>query len=315
MAAPLHRFAGALLLVALLPVAALAQEAGAPAPLALSEVAPGVHVHAGRIDDWQPGNGGDIANLGLVVGSRCAAVIDSGGTPELGRRWRAAIEGTTRLPICFVIVTHAHPDHVLGSAAFTGPDTRFVASAKFNAALAARAPYFLNALERDFGVKAAPGAVVYSTVSVDATRELDLGDRVLVLQAWPTAHTDNDLTVYDRRSRTLFASDLLFAQHIPVVDGNLRGWLRVMPQLAAIDAARVVPGHGPVSGDWPATLQPQQAYLEALLRETRAALKARKTLSQAVDSVGTAAASGWQLAERFHRRNVTAAFAELEWED
>lgn len=319
MAATPHRFGALLLvalpLVALLPVAALAQDAGTPAPLTLSEIAPGVHVHIGRVDDWQPGNGGDIANLGLVVGSRCAAVIDSGGTPELGRRWRAAIERTTRLPICFVIATHAHPDHVLGSAAFTGSDTRFVASAKFNAALAARAPYFLNALERDFGVRAAPGAIVYSSVAVDATRELDLGDRVLVLQAWPTAHTDNDLTVYDRRSRTLFAADLLFAQHIPVVDGNLRGWLRALPQLAAIDAARVVPGHGAVSSDWPAALQPQQAYLEALLRETRAALKARKTLSQAVDSVGTAAASGWQLAERFHRRNVTAAFAELEWED
>jgi len=138
---------------------------------------------------------------------------------------------------------------------------------------------------------------------------------VLELRAWPTAHTDNDLTVYDRRSRTLFASDLLFVQHLPVVDGNLRGWLRVMPQLAAIAAARVVPGHGPVRADWPGAMQPQQAYLEALLRETRAALKARKTLAEAVDNVGTAAASGWQLVERFHRRNVTAAFAELEWED
>ena len=315
MAAALHRLAGALLVAALLPAAAPAQDAGAPMPLALSEVAPGVHVHTGQVDDWQPGNGGDIANLGLIVGSRCAAVIDSGGTPELGRRWRAAIERATRVPVCFVILTHAHPDHVLGSDAFTGPDTRFVASAKFNAALAARAPYFLNALARDFGVKAAPDAIVYSSIAVDGTRELDLGERVLVLQAWPTAHTDNDLTVYDRRSRTLFASDLLFAQHLPVVDGNLRGWLRVMPQLAAIDAARVVPGHGPVSPDWPGALQPQQAYLEALLRETRAALKARKTLAEAVDSVGSAAASGWKLVERFHRRNVTAAFAELEWED
>jgi quinoprotein relay system zinc metallohydrolase 2 len=264
---------------------------------------------------WLPSNGGDIANLGFVVGSRCVAVIDSGGTPQLGQRWRAAIERTTRLPICFVIDTHAHPDHVLGNAAFAGPATRFVASAKFNAALTAREPYFLKALARDFGITVAHDAMVYPTLAVDGIRELDLGERVLVLQAWPTAHTDNDLTVYDRRTRTLFASDLLFARHIPVVDGNLRGWLAVMRDLAAIDAARVVPGHGPISDDWPAALKPQQEYLEALRRETRAALKAGKTLPQAVDSVGIAAASHWQLADRFHRRNVTAAFAELEWED
>lgn len=308
-------FIGTLLIGAILHGAAAAQGAADAAPLSLSEVAPGVYVHAGRVEDWLPGNGGDVANLGFVVGSRCVAVIDTGGTPQLGQRWRATIEQTTRVPICFVIDTHAHPDHILGNAAFAGPDTRFVASAKFNAALTARAPYFLNALARDFGIRATPGALAYPTISVDGTRELDLGDRVLELRSWPTAHTDNDLTVVDRRTRTLFASDLLFVQHIPVLDGNLRGWLAAMRELAAIDAARVVPGHGPISEDWPSALTLQQEYLETLRRETRAALKAGRTLSQAVDSVGLEAATHWQLADRFHRRNVTAAFAELEWED
>jgi glyoxylase-like metal-dependent hydrolase (beta-lactamase superfamily II) len=183
--------------------------------------------------------------------------------------------------------------------------------------MAARAPYYLRALERDFGINVAPDAIVYPTVAVavDTPQEFDLGDRVLVAQAWPTAHTNNDLTVYDRKTRTLFASDLLFVQHIPVVDGKLRGWLRTLPQLARIDAALVVPGHGPTRRGGPDAWKPQQEYLETLQRETRAALKSGKTLSQAVDSVALEAASHWQLAERFHRRNVTAAFAELEWED
>ena len=311
----LHRRAGALLFAAALHAAAAAPAGADPVPLTVTEVAPGVYVHAGVVEDWLPGNGGDIANLGFVVGSRCVAVVDSGGTPQLGLRWRATIERTTRLPICVVFDTHAHPDHVLGNAAFAGPDTRFVASAKFNAAMAAREPYFLRALQRDFGISATHDSMVYPTFAVDGTQEFDLGDRVLVAQSWPTAHTDNDLTVYDRQTRTLFASDLLFVQHIPVVDGSLRGWLATLPQLARIDAALVVPGHGPTRPGGPDAWKPQQEYLETLLRETRAALKARKTLSQAVDSVGVPATSPWQLAERFHRRNVTAAFAELEWED
>jgi quinoprotein relay system zinc metallohydrolase 2 len=307
--------AGALLLGLLSHATATAQAGADPAPLAVTEVAPGVYVHTGAIDDWLPGNGGDVANLGFVVGSRCVAVIDTGGTPQLGLRWRAAIERTTRLPICVVFNTHAHPDHVLGNAAFAAPDTRFVASAKFNAAMAAREPYFLRALARDFGVSVAHEAMVYPTIAVDGTREFDLGGRVLSAQSWPTAHTDNDLTVFDRGTHTLFASDLLFAEHIPVVDGSLRGWLAAMQQLAQIDAALVVPGHGPTRAGGADAWMPQQAYLESLLRETRAALKSHQTLSQAVDSVGVQAASRWQLAERFHRRNVTAAFAELEWED
>jgi len=312
----LQRRIGALLLSAALHATAAAQVGAEPStPLSVAEVAPGVHVHTGVVEDWSPENGGDVANLGFVVGSRCVAVIDTGGTPQLGVRWRAAVERATRLPVCFVFDTHAHPDHVLGNAAFAGPDTRFVASAKFNAAMAAREPYFLRALERDFGISVAHDAMVYPTLAVDGTREFDLGDRVLVAQSWPTSHTDNDLTVYDRNTRTLFASDLLFVQHIPVVDGKLRGWLRTMPQLERMDAALVVPGHGPTRSGGPDAWKPQQEYLEALLRQTRAALKSGKTLSQAVDSVAVEAASRWQLAERFHRRNVTAAFAELEWED
>lgn len=307
------RVAAALMLCGLLPPAQAA--AADPTPLDVREVAPGVYVHIGRVEDWQPSNAGDIANLGFVVGSRCVAVIDSGGTPVLGQRWRAAIERTTRLPICYVIDTHAHPDHILGNAAFVGAGTQFVASAKFNAAFGAREPHFRRALEREFGISLARESLVYPSVAVDGTRELDLGGRVLVAQSWPTAHTDNDLTVFDRSTRTLFASDLLFVQHIPVVDGKLGGWLAALPRLAAIDAAFIVPGHGPVQVGGPAAWQPQQAYLETLRRETRAAIKSGKTLSQVVDSVGVEAATHWALAEGFHRRNVTAAFAELEWED
>jgi quinoprotein relay system zinc metallohydrolase 2 len=305
------------IVAAVLFVAGLRATAQSPEPAALetTEIAAGVYLHAGRIEDWSAANGGDVANLGFIVGSRCVAVIDSGGTPQLGRRWRAAIERQTRLPVCYLINTHAHPDHVLGNAAFAAAATQFVGSAKFNAALAARAPYFLRALQRDFGVTVSPQTIIYATLAVAGRRELDLGGRSVVVEAWPTSHTDNDLSVYDPATRTLFASDLLFVQHIPVLDGSLRGWLTSMQRLARSDAALIVPGHGPARRGGPDAWAPQQEYLEALLRETRAALKSGKTLSQAVDGVAADAASRWQLADRFHRRNVTAAFAELEWED
>ena len=204
-------------------VAHAAPAAAAPAAaLEVTELAPGVFMHQGRLEDWLPDNGGDVANLGFVVGSRCVAVIDTGGTPQVGAQLRAAIAQKTPLPVCFVINTHAHPDHVLGDAAFmpaaadTGtvpaarPPVQFVASRKFNAAMAAREPFYRNALQRDFGIALAHEAVAYASVQVAQTLDLDLGDRVLSLTAWPTAHTDNDLTVLDRRTRTLFLSDLLF---------------------------------------------------------------------------------------------------------
>ena len=300
---------------ALAPSAARAQAAAPVEALPVSELAPGVFVHFGRLEDWLPDNGGDVANLGFVIGTRCVAVIDTGGTPQLGQRLRAAVARQTTLPVCYVINTHAHPDHVLGNAAFKGAGTQFVASAAFNPAMSAREFFYLKALQRDFGIAMDHDAVAYANLSVSKTLELDLGDRILTLTTWPTAHTDNDLTVLDRRTRTLFLSDLLFVQHIPVLDGNLRGWLAVMKDLAALEVATAVPGHGPTSTDWPAALDAQRRYLDAVLRDTRAAIKARITLARAVDQVALEPAASWLLAERFHRRNVTAAYAELEWED
>jgi len=285
-------------------------------PLLTLEVRPGVHVHTGVVDEWLPANGGDVANLGFVVGTRCVAVIDTGGTPLLGRRLRAAVERATPLPVCYVINTHAHPDHLLGNTAFSSlqPAPEFIAHSKLAAALAARQGYYLNVLQRDFGINAADAALVYPTRAVDGTLELDLGGRSLVLTAWRTAHTDNDLTVYDKQTRTLFASDLLFRSHLPVLDGQLRGWLGVLDDLARLDVGLVVPGHGGISSDWPAALEPERQYLRVLRDETRLAIKQRLTIQQAVERVGAAAAAEWQLGEQFHRRNVTAAFAELEWE-
>ena len=46
-----------------------------------------------------------------------------------------------------------------------------------------------------------------------------------MIEAQPAAHTDNDLTVFDRNSGTLWTGDLVFLDHIPVLDGSLKGWL------------------------------------------------------------------------------------------
>jgi quinoprotein relay system zinc metallohydrolase 2 len=293
--------------------------AAAAADFTVSQVSPGVFVHVGAIEDWTPAHDGDVANIGFVVGSRCVAVIDSGGTPAVGQALRAAIARETALPVCYVINTHAHPDHVLGNVAFAASGAsaapRFVASAAFQRALAAREPYYLNALRRDFGIELTPAAIVYPSLVVNPSLDLDLGERTLTLQAWPTAHTDNDLTVYDRRTRTLFASDLLFVQHLPVLDGSLRGWIAVLAELRRLDVATAVPGHGSVSRDWPGVMDAQADYLDALLRDTRAALRGQLTIQQAIECIGVAPGTPWRLTERFHRRNVTAAYAELEWED
>jgi glyoxylase-like metal-dependent hydrolase (beta-lactamase superfamily II) len=143
----------------------------------------------------------------------------------------------------------------------------------------------------------------------------DLGGRKLTINAHPTAHTDNDVTVFDSKTQTLWMSDLLFLEHLPVIDGSLLGWLKELNRMEKKAYKIVIPGHGPVVKDWPKSLQPEKKYLRTLLSEIREMIKQGKFLEEAVKKVGYSERKKWKLFDQFHKKNVTTAFAELEWED
>jgi quinoprotein relay system zinc metallohydrolase 2 len=283
------------------------------AVFALENPAPGVYVHYGQQSEMSRANFGDVANLGFVVGTRCVAVIDTGGTYAVGRALRDALRRVTSVPVCYVINTHVHPDHVFGNAAFSEDRPEFIGHTRLADAMRRRGPNYRNALKRDLGDVAAQSELVVPTRAVATTEELDLGDRVLTLRAWKTAHTDTDLTVLDHGSRTLWLGDLLFVEHVPVVDGSLRGFIAVIEEIKTLPAALVVPGHGRVLA-WPEAIVKEERYLGRLLEDVRAAIKARRTLAETVATAGEGYGQ-WLLFDEFHKRNVTAAYAELEWEE
>jgi len=272
-------------------------------------------VHIGRNLPLDAPGHDDIANVGFIVGKHCVAVIDSGGSPRTGRALRAALRDRTRLPVCYVINTHVHVDHVLGDVAFRDDHPHFVGHARLAAALARSRDFFLQNYAADFDAPADAAQIIAPDLTVAPGQELhlDLGERELILQAWPRAHTDCDLTVFDATTGTLWTGDLLFVGRTPALDGSLKGWLAVSAQLARLTAKHVVPGHGPVSTDLAAALAPQQRYLQALLESVRAAIAAGKPLQDAGREVQPAH-DGWQLWDATHPRNVARAYQELEWE-
>ena len=296
-------------LLAVMPAARPGETAD---PLPVTEVASGLYAHIGAIAVMTRQNEGAIANVGFVVGSNAVAVIDSGGSVREGRRLLAAIRAVTPKPIRYVINTHAHPDHIFGNAAFEGAVV--VGHKNLPRALAARGQFYLDTFRRVLGDELmADVKIVPPTQVVEREARIDLGDRVLLLQAWRASHTDNDLTVLDETTGTLFAGDLVFLRHLPVLDGSLKGWLAVIDELATIPAGRVVPGHGPVAG-WPAALEDERTYLQRLAQHVRAFIKRGETIAAASQSVAESERTRWELFDESNVRNATAAYSELEWE-
>ena len=279
-----------------------------------TEVATGIYVHQGVHRALDDARHDDIANIGFIVGERCVAVIDTGGSIETGRALRRAIHKVTTLPVCYVVNSHVHFDHVLGNFAFKQDKPTFVGHYRLAQAIAANRAFFLKTFGHGLGENPAANTIIGPDLLVEDSLELDLGNRRLLLVARPTAHTYTDLTVLDRNTNTLWLADLLFMERIPVLDGSLRGWLELMAAMEHENFNNVIPGHGPVIAHWPDAMMAQQRYLSALLDETRNAIEQDMFLEGAMETVGQSEHAHWLLFEQNHKRNVTRAYKELEWE-
>lgn len=280
----------------------------------LTEISEGVYVHQGKHVELEHADRDDIANIGFIIGDECIAVIDTGGSIDIGGRLREAIKKVSSLPVCYVINTHIHYDHVLGNAAFKDDQTKYVGHQNLAEEMEYNRAFFLSEFTENLGENPGDSSIIGPDITVSDELDLDLGNRVLTLRAHPPSHTYSDLSVYDNKTGTLWLSDLLFIDRIPVLDASLKGWLKTMEKLKSLQANHVIPGHGTITMPWPEAASAQDGYLDMLLNETRNEIARGTFMEDVVENVGKDEKTRWLLHEQNHRRNVTKAFSELEWE-
>ena len=282
--------------------------------LPVRAIAAGVYVHAPGAEPMSAENGGDIANLGFIIGDT-VAVIDPGGSRAIGEALYAAIRKITDKPISHAIITHMHPDHSFGAEVFAEAGAAVIGHRNLGSALERRMGAWAESIPRQAGKLAMLGTTIQlPDRAIAAPEDINLGGATLRLMPVATAHTDNDLTVHHVESGTLFSGDLVFADLTPSVDGSLLGWLAWLAAPPDPLPRQIVPGHGPVPLDWESGTSPTRTYLTALATETRAAIRAGEPMSVAADHIGTSQRGEWRGFDDMNPHNAIAAFKELEWE-
>ena len=288
----------------------------------LDNLGNGIYVHHGEHLDIDTGYTGDICNISFVVGERGVAVIDTGGSLKVGQQLRNEIKKVTDKPILYVINTHVHPDHIFGNAAFLASNTNekspiFIGHEKLEQAMFTRKESYDKLNARLLGDDAKGTNIVVPTQAIKAVETLDLGDRQLKVTAHPNAHTNTDLTVEDNKSQTLFTGDLLFIERTPVIEGDIKGLIAELDKLKTYSFKLLVPGHGSTqktNEDGIAAINNAQRYLNVLLTDIRATIKAGKSMNDAMDTAAASEKDKWLLFDIANRRNVNNIYPALEWE-
>lgn len=282
------------------------------------EIADGVYFHQGAIEQISVANQGRIANLSFIVGDT-VAVIDAGGSRAEGEALYAAIRKVTDKPVSHLILTHMHPDHILGAEVFAEAGASIVAHSSLPEAVERRTPAWMLSIPQQIGKTAFLGTRVAPVDQrVDQPMTIPLGSTELTLAPQESAHTDNDLTVFDRESETLFTGDLAFRGLTPSLDGRLAqwiGWIEAGPPDPA--PALIVPGHGPVAENWDEAVGPELQYLRALRDATRKTVAGGMALSQAIPAIVQLMqpySEGWADFTATTARNAATSFSQLEWE-
>ena len=210
------------------------------------KVADGVYTLIGKTENFSRDNGGNIVNTGFIVGTDGVIVIDTGPSKAYGEQQRAAIAKLSAKPVAQLLLTHAHPDHVLGSQAYAG--VPLAALPATSAALTQSGDALLGNLYRLVG-DAMLGTELRLPNAVAGNGAVTIAGRRLRLIA-ALGHTDADLMVFDEATKTLFAGDLVFFQRTPTTpNADIPKWLATLDVLEQLDFTTLVPGHGPVLRD------------------------------------------------------------------
>lgn len=161
-------------------------------------------------------------------------------------------------PIVALVLTHPHPDHVLGLdalLALTGPIPVYAGRGA-------------GAEMREQGVK-----VPENLVEIDDKRDVEVGQVFLHLEKLPmTAHSPWDLMLYLRHEQALFCGDVVvLPREMYFKDCSLSGWEQTLGELQHRVEVTLLRGHGEAMDT--GCLKEQKRFLHAL-RAVYAALKA-----------------------------------------
>jgi glyoxylase-like metal-dependent hydrolase (beta-lactamase superfamily II) len=306
-----------------LPQFSFAAENRADAPLPVYRLTDNTYFLFGNIATLDENNRGFNGNAGFVITNAGVVVIDALGTPQLGKRMIATIRTITDKPIKYLIITHNHPDHAYGAAAFQALDGITVIAhpgiVEYNnsSTMEESVAYRRERLPEDMQGFAPPQAGKLVEKPLFESLHIELGGQRFNIYNTGRHHSYGDLVVHQPDAGILWISDLAFNQRTTFMgDGSSQQIIKAQTWLLDNfpDAQLMVPGHGSPQGKPFPMVEKTRNYVERLRKEMKQAVEKGVPL---YDAVQNSHFEDWQdsrLYEGNHRANASFVYREMEKE-
>lgn len=230
-------------------------------------VANGIWLVRGADEPITFANGGAIANTIIIATDDGPVLFDAGVSLAHGRALAALALKLTGKPVSRVIISHLHPDHAMGAAAFNPQMVHALPST--HADLERDAEGFSDAMYRLLSGWMKGTAIVLPQGDMAGGPTIIGGRAMRVFALF--GHSGGDLVLLDEATGTLMTGDLVFHNRAPATPhANLAQWQAALDQLEAIPHRLLLPGHGPSDSTGEAISQTRDwlGWLDASLRQS-----------------------------------------------
>lgn len=310
--------------LALLSLTSLAEESVYPGYTWL-DLGDGIYLHS----QSDPLSGPVDGNSVVVIGDAGVMVIDTHINPAVARAVIAKIRSLTDVPVTHIVNTHWHDDHTNGNHEYRKafPELKIVshqltlkslreewepmeeerreayATVDISALLAVAADLEPEDPVRAISYRVYAGYVEalrpelaamtleYPDTVFSESQTVGLGGRDVELRFLGRGNTDGDIIAWLPHERLVITGDILVAPVPFAFDSPLTDWVETLDAIEALDAATIIPGHGPVQDDvsYLRSVRSLLADTLAKVRDAREAGVDYAALEDAVDLAETAA--------------------------
>jgi len=242
------------------------------------------HVYAIPDKDTRP----SIPDIGMIVGTKAALVVDTGLGEANGRIVLAEVQKIAPGRQLYLITTHVHPEHDLGANAFPA-STKMIRSKDQERDIDEFGLDLANFFAKRSAVEGSllKGATFRKAdIEFDQSYDLDLGGVNVHILALGPNHTRGDTAIFVQQDRVLFAGDVAMAGQPNVLNppsSSVDHWLVTLDILAALKPAIIVPAHGPI-GD-ASYIANYRVYFTTIRDRTRALKQQGRTVDEAIQTI------------------------------